>query len=237
MTYMAQINLRSRTGFLHGEPTRKLSLEGGAASFRGERETVLVSNLSCTGMLLETDAPLSVGEPLQLLLPEGKSCAATIVWSSETLFACTFENQLSVATISKIKLQTPPGARVNDGNGLHPIEDIPEETLGERIKRLRRAKGIGMAHFASCIGVSKPTLWKWEKGTVFPRQHMTQAIARELGVHEKELIYGSGHQVGRRAQMSATTGETSGQEIATKKAELAHIFGVSPNRIKIMIEA
>jgi transcriptional regulator with XRE-family HTH domain len=237
MTFMGQINPRSRTGFLHGEPTRKLSLEGGAASFKGEREAVLVSNLSSTGMLLETDAILSVGEPLQLLLSGGDACTATIVWSSENIFACTFENRLPLATISKIKLQNPRDARVNEGNGFRRIEEIPEETLGERIRRLRRARGLGMAHFASCIGVSKPTLWKWEKGTVSPRQQMTKVIARELGVHEKELIYGSSRQVAQREHMPATASDAPAEEIAKKKEELAHLFGVPPSRIKIMIEA
>lgn len=237
MTVMGQINLRSRTGFLAGQPTRKLSLEGATASFKGEGEAVYVTNLSKTGMLLETNAPLSIGEPLQVLLPEGETCSASIIWANETIYACEFERSLAIAAIRKVQLQSPPETRVGSEKALIGIDENPAETLGARIKRLRRERGFAMVHFASRIGVSKPTLWKWENGTVFPRQNMIQTIARVLGVPEKELIYGSKRPIRQHEQLPMTVFESSGKAIAAKKAELANIIGVTPCRIRIMIEA
>ncbi|AIT79405.1 DNA-binding protein [Novosphingobium pentaromativorans US6-1] len=226
---MAKINLRSRTGYLHGQPTRKLSLEGTAASFKGDRESVSITNLSKSGMLLETSAPLSVGEPLMVLFPEGETRNASIVWAAETIFACEFDKALSIATIRKVQLQSPPEPRSAE-------ETASSEALGARIKRLRRERGFGVDHFASHIGVSRPTLWKWEKGTVSPRQNMVQAIARALGVPETELLYGSKPAPVRQDSPAATAFEASSSVIASKKVEIAKLIGVDPNRVRILIE-
>lgn len=252
MTIMGQINVRSRTGILSGQPTRKLSLEGQLPSFKGGKEAVYVNNLSRTGMLLETNAPLSVGEPLQVLLPADEVCSAIVVWANETIFACEFEKTLPTATISRIRLQTPNEPRPLQGNGIanenestHQDEGS-RETLGDRLKRLRRERGFSMVHFASRVGVSKPTLWKWEKGTVFPRQDMIGVIARVLDVPEKELIYGSRHRTGPR-DTATPTPATSARSTSTramlqdaidaKRAELAQIMGITPDRVRILIEA
>ena len=236
MTIMGQINVRSRTGILSGLPTRKLSLEGATASFRGGKEAVYVKNLSRTGMLIETSAPLSVGEPLQILLPEGDACSAIVVWANEMLFACDFERTLATGTISKIRLATSQEQR-EPGVAIPAGGESLEEALGERLKRLRRERGFSMVHFAGCVGVSKPTLWKWEKGTVLPRQEMIGTIARVLGVSDKELIYGSKRQVSGNSRMNVKEFDNSGDAIVAKKAELACIMGITPDRIRILIEA
>ncbi|HKR91200.1 helix-turn-helix domain-containing protein [Novosphingobium sp.] len=238
MTIMGQINVRSRTGILSGQPTRKLSLEGSAASFKGGGEAVHVNNISRTGMLLETSAPLSVGEPLHLLLPEGSTCTAIVVWANETVYACEFDKTLTSATISQIQLQSAPIAHVMRANGSSRTRGRGGEALGERIRRLRRERGFSMVHFASCVGVSKPTLWKWEKGAVFPRQDMIGVIARTLGVPEKELIYGEDAvQAGHGQPLASGTFALPDKAIADKKSELALIMGISPERIRILIEA
>lgn len=237
MTIMGQINVRSRTGILSGQPTRKLSLEGRAASFKGSKEAVFVNNLSRTGMLLETSAPLSVGEPLQVLLPEGDFCSAIVVWANESIFACEFERTLTTATISRIRLQSSNQPRVRQENDAPSGEEISNETLGDRLKRLRRERGFSMVHFASRVGVSKPTLWKWEKGTVFPRQDMIGTIARTLGVPEKELIYGAETRMGQRELAEMPVPGTPQDAIALKKVELAQIMGITADRIRILIEA
>lgn len=190
MTIMGQINVRKRTGMSRGEPSRKLSLEGAEPSFKGEYDPVQLFYLSRTGMLLETDAPLSVSEPLDVLFPEAEACTATVVWANEDLFACRFEKELKTATISGIKLQSPHKQAPNPLDELFNREEGPDETLGQRITRLRQNRGYTIVHLAGRVGVSKPTLCKWEKDAVYPRQNQVQAIARELEVSEIELLYG-----------------------------------------------
>ncbi|GGB98967.1 hypothetical protein GCM10011494_16790 [Novosphingobium endophyticum] len=237
MTVMGQINLRSRMGVMRGEPTRKLSLEGKTASFKGGNDAVYVNNLSRTGMLLETAAPLSVGEQLRILLPEEDSCSAIVVWANESIFACEFGKALSTASIKRIQLQSPPERRADNEKDHMLTDEAPGETLGERIRRLRRKRGYSMVHLASRIGVSRPTLWKWEKGSVFPRQDMVQVVARVLGVPERELIYGSQHPNGRREQPRVAPLQKPDGMIAVKKAEIADLIGVDPSQVRILIEA
>ncbi|MBA3054414.1 MAG: helix-turn-helix transcriptional regulator [Sphingomonadales bacterium] len=236
MSVLGQINARSRTGFLGNQPTRKLSLEGVTASFSEDKESVLVTNLSTTGVLAETNAPLSVGEPLEILLPEGEVLAATVVWANEGIFACEFERPLSVSTIRKVELHCSSPARIDDQGANLPGGGPAAETLGERIKRLRRERGFSMVHFASCIGVSKPTLWKWENGTVFPRQHTIRVLAEALGVPELELIYGSERPAPADEQAQQSSLENLRNAIGLKKEELANIIGIPPRRIRIIIE-
>ena len=38
---------------------------------------------------------LSIGEPLQILLPDGEAVSATIVWGGEEIFACKFDTYIS----------------------------------------------------------------------------------------------------------------------------------------------
>jgi DNA-binding XRE family transcriptional regulator len=237
MSLMGRINARKGTGMMRGQPRRKLSLEGPSASFKEARDRVHVYNLSRTGMILETDAPLSVGEPIQVLLPEAGACFAVIVWANEEIYACQFNKPLSAATISAIRLQSPhrrtvagPGEEVSGGDG------GLEETLGQRLKRLRRERGLNMAFLASRVGVSKPTLWKWEKDTSCPRQEMVNALASVLGVSEMQILYGSKKQICEREQVSLIISEAAEELIVSSKKKIAESMGVDPSRVRVLIE-
>lgn len=243
MTVMGQINARSRpAGRPYDEPSRQLRLEGAQASFEHEHDAVSVTNVSRTGMLLDTRVPLSVGDPLQILLPDEAPFMAIVVWASETVFACEFERSLTASMISKVKLARVP----ESPKGVPMTRTAPEtpdsetwgtETLGERIRRLRLERGFGMTHFASRIGVSKPTLWKWEKSTVIPRTQMVQTIARALCVSEKELIFGNERQsIKTNEQRSSTVFDTRESAVAAKKEELAKLFGVCPSKVVVTIQ-
>ncbi|MCJ2178702.1 helix-turn-helix transcriptional regulator [Novosphingobium album (ex Hu et al. 2023)] len=237
MTVMRRINARSSVDRLHDRPIRQLNLDGSNASFGDEDHTVHVVRLSTTGMLLETHAQLAVGDLLQVRLPGTTPLAAIVVWASEALFACEFERSLSAATFGKIKLADTPEGR--SGQLLSAIgpEDGTSETLGERIRRLRREREIGMEHFASRIGVSRPTLWKWEKGTAFPRAKKLQAIARALGVSERELLHGNEQPGSRGDQTRSISFQKRDAAVAAKKEELAQLFGVSSSNIEVSIKA
>lgn len=238
MTIMGRINTRKRTGMVRGEPSRKLSLEGASPSFKGMHEAASVFYLSTTGMLLETDAPLSVGEPLEVLLPQAGNCMALIVWANESLYACQFDRALTTAVIGAVKLVHPPKQSDADLGGMLSRQDeAREETFGERLSRLRREAGFTMVYLASLVGVSKPTLWKWEKDAIHPRQRTVQSLARALGVSELELLYGTKSQLLQRDKEDRIASETAEEAIAISKAKVADIIGVDPAQVRIIIEA
>lgn len=189
-------------------------------------------------MLVETTAPLSAGEILEILLPDSSCCPARVAWANENIFACQFSKPLKTATISAIKLQNPHEQNIAD-----PVKELlrsdgtPEETLGERLKRLRQERGFTMTYLASRVGVSKPTLWKWEKGTVFPRQDMIHEIAEVLGVSQLELLYGSKQQVRQREKKNFMPFQTAEEVISASKSDIAGVMGIDPSQIKILIES
>lgn len=239
MTVMGRINARTSVGRLRDKPCRQLNLEGSAASFNDGNDTVHVTRLTTTGLLLESRTPLSVGDVLQVLVPATPPVTAIVVWACETLFACEFQRPLTPATISRIELVSLPEHHTDPIHAETHGDEAPAETLGGRIRRLRLDRGMGMEHFASRIGVSKPTLWKWEKGTVFPRTRMLPAIAQALGVSEKELIHGSRHRSRQPRSMNfqSMTFPTRDAAVAAKKEELAQLFGVSASCIEVSIKA
>lgn len=76
------------------------------------------------------------------------------------------------------------GFVTNDGPA---VNVVVHGALGRRLERLRRQRGLTLAHFADAIGVSKPTVWAWESGRYRPRSHRLAAIAEALGVDLEEL--------------------------------------------------
>lgn len=62
--------------------------------------------------------------------------------------------------------------------------------FGTRLKQLREQRRIGLVSFARLVGVSKPTVWKWERGVVRPRLRSIEAAASILGVSARELMLG-----------------------------------------------
>ena len=85
---------------------RKLRLETDSGTTPGSR--VVIHDLSERGMLLESDATLSVGEKLELVIPETGSATAAIVWTSGHYFGCRFEKPLTSSAVSAALLRSPP---------------------------------------------------------------------------------------------------------------------------------
>lgn len=65
-----------------------------------------------------------------------------------------------------------------------------EASFGARLRRLRMQRRISLVGFARQVGVSKPTVWKWERDEVRPRQKSLAAVASILGVSERDLVFG-----------------------------------------------
>jgi transcriptional regulator with XRE-family HTH domain len=96
--------------------------------------------------------------------------------------------------------------------------------LGARINRLRRERRLTLADVAAALGVSKPTVWAWEKGKVRPLPERLEAIAAALGVSPEEL--------GDIAHVSSEVSAV----IADYRARIAQACGIHSGAVKIMIE-
>ena len=166
------------------EPRLVLQLNTGVGQ-AGQAFDAEIMNLSRDGMLVRTQAELTLEEPIEVVLPQSGAVQATVVWSADGMYGCSFAE-----TISEDELQAANDLAKEEGEDGRRV-GVDHETLGSRIKRLRNARGFTIRGLAEKVGVSKPTLWKWEGDQVRPRHETMQRLAQELEVSELELVYGA----------------------------------------------
>ena len=208
-------------------PRRALWLET-SGFFAGTGEAnVTIHNISADGLLLETGLVLAEGEQLALDLPEAGAVIATVMWRSERLYGCAFARPLGPAALAAAQLQgfAPgvPGAGERPVAAGAPPALVSGEGLGTRLNRLRREAGLTLADVAAALGVSKPTVWAWEKGKARPLPERLDAIAAALGVAPDLLV-------------STTSPREIDGVIAECRARIAEACGTAPEAVKIMIE-
>ena len=97
------------------------------------------------------------------------------------------------------------------------------ESFGVRLRRLRMEQGLTQAQVAAGLGVSKPTVWAWEKGQARPTESRIEALAQMLGVAEAELL--AGRDMSHLAEL-----------LARSRDEIARAVGTRPAKVKILIE-
>lgn len=56
------------------------------------------------------------------------------------------------------------------------------------LKEWRRLRGITMEDLAKRVGVSKVTIWKWEKGDTEPRISDMEKLRKALSLKAKDTI-------------------------------------------------
>jgi transcriptional regulator with XRE-family HTH domain len=111
--------------------------------------------------------------------------------------------------------------------------------FAQQLRSLRQGQGLTILALARLVGVSKVTVWKWEKGDARPRARMIAPLAQALGVAPAAL-HGSGAAAHPAADLPAP-GEGEGAEqltevIARAKKIIADASGASPQNITISIE-
>lgn len=211
------------------QPRRKLRLEAEGSTASGLSTRVLVHNVSATGLLIESEAALSVGERLEIDLPGNGATPASVVWTSGRLFGCRFEAPISRATLSAAQLRSAvveadsePGPEKADPAG-SADPSVPGESFGSRLQRLRKDQRLTLSQVAAALGVSKPTVWAWERGKARPVEGRLDMLAETLGVPRSALMPGRG------------TLDLDDLLIRSKE-QIARSAGTSPDKIRIMIE-
>lgn len=203
-------------------PRRALELETSGTLPSGHEANVTVHNISAAGLLLETAVPLNVGDRFAIELPEAGQVEAEVVWVSERLYGCAFEQALGQAALAATQLRgTSPNRPAVTGLARNPREMV--EPLGIKLNRLRRERGLTLADIASALGVSKPTVWAWEKSKARPVPSRIPEIAAALGVTTQEL-----GEAAPSDEASAVTEEC--------RVRIAAVHGTAPENIRIMIE-
>ncbi len=215
-----------------GAARRALQLETSGYAAGSDDANVTIHNISSTGLLIETALRLAQGDELAIDLPEAGTVAASVVWCSEPLFGCAFDAAISPAALAAAQLQglapsvpeQSPAQSLAQSTAPALQAQRPTEALGARLNRLRREAGLTLADVATTLGVSKPTVWAWEKGKARPLPERLDAIAAALGVGPDSLAPGPG--IPR--EIDAV--------IADCRLRIAEACGTAPEAVRIMIE-
>lgn len=226
MAIKAHLDTPATDGSMRAAPRRALRLETSGFASSGDEANVTIHNISAAGLLLETGLDLAQGEQLVLDLPEAGTVTAAIVWRSERLYGCAFTQALGRAPLAAVQLQGTAPAAAEPSPASAPT--IPgtraDEPLGVRLNRLRREAGLTLADVAAVLGVSKPTVWAWEKGKARPLPERLSAIAATLGVAPETL-----------AETTPTSG-AAGVLIEECRIRIAAACHTAPDAVRIMIE-
>lgn len=193
-----------------------------------EGTSVIIHNLSATGMLIETASNLDIGQRIAVTLPEMPDCTATIVWRSEALAGCRFDRPLSRAALSAARLRNPLPQDVDPATVA-----ADSELLADRLLRLRQERGLSRVELSNRTGFSKPSIWAWESGKTMPRRSNLIALADVFGVSERELLAGA--PAAASAEPSATRNRLHAL-IETSREAIAMLAGVEPAKVRITIE-
>lgn len=206
------------------KPRRALRLETSGSVPGGASANVTIHNLSVAGLLIETDLQLSVGERLAIGLPDLGPVGVEIVWESERLYGCAFEQSLGEAALAAAQLQSEPMIGAKPVQFSRPnIGKRIDRSLGPKINRLRRERGLTLEQVANALGVSKPTVWAWEKGKAKPIPERIEGIAEVLGVSVLDL--------------SGDDPDGSHESLLAQcRLSIASEYGIEADRVRIMIE-
>jgi transcriptional regulator with XRE-family HTH domain len=109
------------------------------------------------------------------------------------------------------------------------------ETFGTRLKRLRTERQISQAGFARRLGVSKPTVWKWERDEVRPRPKSLKAAASVLGVTESDLAFSGVKACDATPTIRCPHPQNLSEIVSLCKEQIAQAAGIRIDNILITI--
>ncbi len=232
MAIKAHLDPRSASDSQRSSARRALRLETSGFVAGSPDANVTIHNISSAGLLIETALDLAEGDELAIELPEAGAVSANVVWRSERLFGCAFDEALNPAALAAAQLQgfapgvptQPLAPRPSPQPAPALTPRSPAEALGTRLNRLRREAGLTLADVAATLGVSKPTVWAWEKGKARPLPERLESIAAALGVDPALLAPGP-----------AAPREIN-SVIADCRQRIAEACGTDPQAVRIMIE-
>ena len=187
----------------------------------GTQANVEIHNISAGGMLLETSLPLRKGTRLEVDLPENGPTPAQVVWAGEGVFGCAFDQPISAAALGAVQLKSDAPLPPRIGADRWSKDD--NVSLGKKLEQTRKARGLTLAQVADQLGVSKPTVWAWEKGKARPLDERFPAIADALGVDADELALPE-----YSANWTAVVEES--------RQQIAEAIGIDVDQVRIMID-
>lgn len=123
---LAFLDPRRAGGSRRSTERRKLYLLTEGSTLSASAVQVVIHDISPSGLLVETSAELSVGERLEVEIPEAGRMEAEVVWNEGNHFGCNFKSPISIAATSAALLRSPPAEAKRDRS-----ETVPEPPRGQ----------------------------------------------------------------------------------------------------------
>lgn len=223
MTVLAHLEPKRGSSVERNEARKKLKLLTAAKTARGGAANVLVLDISTSGMLVQSDAPLEPGEEIEVQLPGTGARQARVAWSGGNFFGCSFDRPISSATVSAALLRSQPGAQEGSARS---VEVVPsKEGFANGLTTLRAERGWSIEHLAEQLGVSRQAVWYWETGQRLPRPAIMKQVAEAFGVTERDLLQRPG---------SGMSGVSA--IVTALRKQLASCIGCEDSKVRISIE-
>ena len=112
------------------------------------------------------------------------------------------------------------------------------ETVGERVRSIRKREGLTMEKFGSRIGISNPSVSTIESGKSNPSNQTILSICREFGVSEMWLRTGEGKpypERGRLEELSYMAGRFLSSEPTEFQRRFAMMmFSLTDEELKLL---
>lgn len=126
MAVLAQLDTRSQIVSRRGRQRRALRLSIDEAFVDGRTIDIILHDLSVTGLLIETNSDLSVGDVIQLEVPESGPVDTEIMWHSGNFYGCQFEREISKKAISAALLRSSYGSTpASLSRALAEVDQLP----------------------------------------------------------------------------------------------------------------
>ena len=211
----------------------KLRSEISKGSQRPQEATLL--DISATGMLLQTRTTLSVGDEVQVELPNVGMQSATVVWESGEFYGCRFDELLSKAFLSAAVLRSEVSDPVYNERAAVPAPSMRTSSIGTFITQRRKSMGYTQDQLANKIGVSKASVCKWENDKVLPRKKRLTALATALDVDAGSLSGPTQEDLLFEALPTNVDEGSLNRTIEECKSVISRTSGIDPHKITVTI--
>lgn len=123
------------------------------------------------------------------------------------------------------------GSAMSDGSPV--AQESAQETFGHRLRKRRLMLDMGRVELAKRLGVSKVTVWNWERDRSMPRPKIRKRLAEVVGWSEQELMFGTPEVAVEPVQKSPMALAAT---IEAHRAQIARLAGTRPEDVTIKIE-
>lgn len=158
-------------------------------NWQGEgSECCAVRSVSRTAIILEIEDKMAQGGAIDLCLVDDVVHRAKVMWVNGSMHGCEFDHPLSDTEFQRL----PNTFRLGGTALKNEHSDVSQkETFGERLRRLRTDRAMSQSHLARQLGVSKVTVWNWEKDSSVPRSQSLEQLAEIFKCSVRELLFGN----------------------------------------------